>query len=53
MQVSELRLAMLRLGDLSERHGAAHEAHALKELARVVEAYSDQSVASFVKFVAP
>ena len=53
MQVEELRRAVLCLGAISERHGAIDEARALKELARIFEAYSDESVASFVKQAKP
>lgn len=53
MQVSELRTAILRLGALSDRHGATDEARALRELGRVMAAYSDKSVTELIKLAKP
>ena len=49
MRVSELRNAILRMSELSKRHGAIDEAEALRHLAELTERHDEKSVKQLVE----
>jgi hypothetical protein len=53
MKVGEVREVVCRLQEVHNRYGAKDMVHALRELARLLEPYDEQTVAAFAKRLKP